>query len=111
MSEDAPRYGPAIPPLAYRYNGSDYIPGTDNARLDSQLGRVWKAMVTGYWLTLDEIHELTGDPQASISAQLRHLRKARFGAYPIVKRHRGEASRGLWEYRMKLPSPFQHGLF
>jgi hypothetical protein len=111
MSEDVPRYAPPIPPITFRYDGSDYVPGTDNVRLDSQLGRVWKAMVTGYWLTLDELHERTGDPHASISAQLRHLRKPRFGAYVIEKRRRGKPEGGLWEYRMSLPSPSQPELF
>jgi len=40
------------------------------------------------WLTLAEISEATGDPPASISAQIRHLRKRQFGAYRIEKRFR-----------------------
>ncbi|KKL56177.1 hypothetical protein LCGC14_2247980, partial [marine sediment metagenome] len=36
--------------------------------------------------TLCEIEDLTGDPPASISAQLRHLRKERFGAHTVERR-------------------------
>jgi hypothetical protein len=33
------------------------------------------------WLTLDELAKLTHYPPASISAQLRHLRKPEYGAF------------------------------
>ncbi len=52
------------------------------------------------WPTLTEIAGVTGDPAASISAQLRHLRKARFGGHTVNKRHRGPASAGLYEYQL-----------
>lgn len=54
-------------------------------------------MSDGVWRTLDQISEVTGDPPASVSAQLRHLRKPRFGAYLVEKRY---VSRGLFEYRV-----------
>src|SRR5215471_2531562 len=60
------------------------------------------------WLTLDEIAKLTHYPQASISAQLRHLRKKEFGGYEVAKRQRasGRLLRGedfgtVWEYRLR----------
>jgi hypothetical protein len=40
------------------------------------------------WLTLDELAKLTHYPPASISAQLRHLRKPQNGAHTLVKRCR-----------------------
>jgi hypothetical protein len=40
------------------------------------------------WLTLGELRALTGYGEASISAQLRHLRKMENGGYAVVKRHR-----------------------
>ena len=40
------------------------------------------------WLTLHEIAELTRFGEASISAQLRHLRKPTFGGYRVDKRRR-----------------------
>lgn len=60
------------------------------------------------WLTLDELAKLTHYPPASISAQLRHLRKPQFGAFVVEKRPRaaGAALRGedfgtVWEYQLR----------
>jgi len=60
------------------------------------------------WLTLDELSKLTHYPAASISAQLRHLRKPEFGGYAVEKRQRaaGRILRGedfgtVWEYQLK----------
>lgn len=57
------------------------------------------------WLTLEELARLTQYPPASISAQLRHLRKPRYGGYAVVKRcrvvnkaMRAEGFGALWEY-------------
>ncbi len=57
------------------------------------------------WLTLDELAKLTQYPPASISAQLRHLRKPRFGAFAVVKRcrtvntaMRPDGFGAVWEY-------------
>lgn len=50
--------------------------------------------------TLGEIAFATGFPEASVSAQLRHLRKEKFGGYIVEKRRR---SQGTWEYMVKEP--------
>jgi hypothetical protein len=62
----------------------------------------------GTWLTLDELARLTKYPPASISAQLRHLRKPRHGAFVVEKRQRevDEVARQVaagpvWEYRLR----------
>lgn len=81
----------------YRFNGADYQPERDNARLGAQLERVYSAMIDGAWHTLPELAERTGDPPASISAQLRHLRKPRYGAHRI---ERAYIIRGLYKYRL-----------
>jgi hypothetical protein len=59
------------------------------------------------WLTLEELAKLTHYPPASISAQLRHLRKPEFGGYEVRKRQRisskilrGEDFGTVWEYRL-----------
>jgi hypothetical protein len=71
----------------------------------------------GEWLTLAEIAEPTEFGEASISAQLRHLRKPQHGAYCVEKRRRRSGTDGplstqahgaalfaacdaLWEYRV-----------
>jgi hypothetical protein len=82
------------------FNGSDYKPEFDNKRLSQQHIRVKKAMLNKGWRTLSEIASITGDPESSISAQLRHLRKPRFGSYCVEKRARGNRQKGLFEYRL-----------
>jgi hypothetical protein len=62
------------------------------------------------WLSLGELRALTRYGEASISAQLRHLRKLENGGYEVAKRHREDAGmsrsgtdgRGecVWEYRV-----------
>ncbi|HET7107142.1 MAG TPA: hypothetical protein VFI38_10050 [Candidatus Acidoferrum sp.] len=53
------------------------------------------------WMTLAELACATRFPPASISAQLRHLRKAAYGAWGIEKRRREWVREELvWEYRL-----------
>ncbi|MFZ0821429.1 MAG: hypothetical protein WAM91_15280 [Candidatus Acidiferrales bacterium] len=54
----------------------------------------------GGWMTLRELGELTGYGEASISAQIRHLRKEQFGGFLVAKRRRGLNKPGEWEYRI-----------
>jgi len=91
---------PSLFDTAPRFDGPAYDPALDQARLSRQLGRVYALMSDGLWRTLQEIADTTGDPQASISAQLRHLKKPRFGGYTVQKQRRGLAERGVWEYRV-----------
>jgi hypothetical protein len=60
------------------------------------------------WLTLAELGRKTTYPEASISAQLRHLRKPENGGHEVEKRRRKweETTRAgshkkVWEYRLK----------
>jgi hypothetical protein len=85
------------------FNGPVYEPRHDQARLSAQHERVRDLMRDGAWRTLNEIAAATGDPVASVSAQLRHLRKPRFGSWTVSKRHRGERRDGLWEYQLEAP--------
>ena len=87
-------------PQSFVFDGPAYDPAVDQARLTGQLLRIATLMADGQWRTLSEIAQATGDHEASVSAQLRHLRKPRFGSHSVEKRRRGEASRGLWEYRV-----------
>lgn len=89
-----------------RFNGPCFSTEHDSQRLTNQMGRVFNLMRDGKWRTLDEIAHETGDPHASISAQLRHLRKPRFGAHEVEKRPRGDRGSGLWEYKLS-PQPSQ----
>ena len=80
-----------------RFDGSDYVRERDDVRLKGQLLRVWELMSDGKWRTLGEIARATGDPESSVSAQLRHLRKERFGAHTIEKEYKDF---GLYAYRL-----------
>jgi len=75
------------------FDGPAYDPTFDRARLTGQALRVWRCMADGRWRTLQEIADSTGDPESSVSAQLRHLRKKRFGEHTVLKRTRGERNR------------------
>ncbi len=54
-------------------------------------------MRDGRWRTLQEISNAAFAPPASVSAQLRHLRKKRFGGHTVEKAYLG---RGLFSYRV-----------
>jgi len=86
----------------------------DARRLRSQREIIRDVMLSAAdcdtWLTLGELRALTRYGEASISAQLRHLRKQENGGYDVSKRHREETGharaaidgRGecIWEYRI-----------
>ena len=84
-----------------RFDGAGYDPAQDQKRLEGQIARVFNASYN-HWRTLFEIREITGDPESSISAQLRHLKKKRFGSWTLEKRRRADGS-GTWEYRISDP--------
>ena len=87
------------------FNGPEYDPARDQDRLQKQIGRVFQVMRDQGWRTLDEISQATSlltehgnaDPVASVSAQLRHLRKDRFGGHTVNRRHIGT---GLFQYQL-----------
>jgi hypothetical protein len=85
------------------FDGSDYSPKFDDERLKGQIKKIYDLMIDGKWRTLGEIEQLTNYGQASISAQLRHLRKDRFGSHILNKRSRGERKNGLFEYQLINP--------
>lgn len=90
------------PPPTPDFDGETYEPRHDKARLNAQLERVVKVMRDRLWRTLEEISKATGDPQASVSARLRDLRKPKFGEHVVERRRRGVAMKGLFEYRLTL---------
>lgn len=82
------------------FEGPDYVREFDQSRLTGQILRVFNLMKDARWRTLGEIADMTGDPQASISAQLRHMRKEKWGLHTVDKRRRGDESVGLFEYKL-----------
>jgi len=86
-----------IVPTSATFDGETIEPARDHDRLRAQLHRVLNAISDHEWLTLHQISAITGDPEASVSARLRDLRKDKFGGYTIERQYAGE---GLWEYRL-----------
>ena len=82
------------------FDGDTYERKYDHSRLKGQAKDVFELMKDSKWRTLDEINRSTGHPHASISAQLRHLRKHKFGAHIVNKQHRGNRTSGLYEYQL-----------
>lgn len=93
-----------MPPMQtdlMHFDGPAYNKDLDLNRLTDQYHRIFNLMSDGKWRTLQEIAFITGDPQASISAQLRHMRKPRFGAHIVRKqRVQGREAQGLFEYQL-----------
>ena len=99
-------------PEGVRATGAPVRGEYDARQLRSQRDIIRDVMLAaadrGTWLTLGELHAMTHYGEASISAQLRHLRKSENGGYDVVKRHRegatperpGTDGRGecVWEY-------------
>jgi hypothetical protein len=79
------------------FGGPTFDAERDGSRLMRQLGLVRELMVDSQWRTLAEIGATTGQPEASVSARLRDLRKPRFGGHTVERRYAGQ---GLWEYRL-----------
>jgi hypothetical protein len=69
------------------------------SQMDVIASLMFSARDAGQWLSLAEIEQETGYPSASISAQLRHLRKPKFGGH-IVEKRRRKGCVGTWEYRV-----------
>jgi len=85
--------------IPMRFDGSDYDPKIDKKRLSRQHFKIKNLMADAQWRTLSEIADSTDEPEASISAQLRHYRKPRYGGHKINKKRRW-GDTGLWEYQL-----------
>lgn len=97
MSDRAPSLLDALEgPNEATLDGSDLL-AEDHKRLTEHMARVQRLMSDGRWRTVKEIAAATGDPELSVSAQLRNLRKEKFGAYLVEKRQ--VANHG-WVYRV-----------
>ena len=88
--------------------GPAYERNLDGERIAQQMVRIRNYMMDGSWRTLRAISTRLGYPEASVSAQLRHLRKIKFGSFRVEKRRCGLT--GLWEYRVLRPLPQGPGI-
>ena len=81
------------------FDGRTYERERDHIRLGRQALAVWEILRDEQWHTLRELSETTGYPEASISARIRDLRKAKFGGKTV---ERDYLDNGLWRYRLLL---------
>lgn len=80
-----------------QFHGSDYDKTRDVKRLTVQIEVIFNLMADEKFRTLRDIALLTDYPEASISAQLRNMRKESFGSHTVKKRH---VKNGLYEYSL-----------
>ena len=71
-------------------------------RYAHQLQHVKTHMLDGKWHTLQELSEVTGAPEASVSARLRDLRKAPNGSHTVFRRPCYRSEHPVFEYRLTL---------
>ena len=98
MSQDQMSEAAARPPVGA--NDGMYRPG--RTQRETLLMVLRLAAGCEQWVTLAELAGKTKFPPASISAQLRHLRKPGYGGWVIEKRRRAwEIDGVVWEYRLE----------
>ena len=85
-----------VPPRR-AFDGETYQASRDYTRLHGQLKAVFDLMSDGRWRTLSDIGTAVEGSEASLSARLRDLRKAKYGAHQIQRESVGG---GLFRYRM-----------
>src|ERR1700676_3584774 len=97
MSQDQMSEAVASPPVA----ASDGMFRPGRTQRETLLMVLRLAGQYETWVTLAELAAKTKFPPASISAQLRHLRKAEYGGWRVEKRRREWVREDVvWEYRL-----------
>lgn len=85
--------------LELNFKGSNYKESVDRPRLKRQFEIIRDLMADGLPRTLFQIRNATGFSEASVSAQLRNLRKPSFGSHTVIKERKSENS-GTWYYKL-----------
>jgi hypothetical protein len=88
--------------VCQKFDGETFDQDRDGPRLNRQCQTVFDLMQDRQWRTLREISRACNEPEASVSARLRDLRKTRFGSYDVQRQH---VAAGVWEYRVMPPVP------
>ena len=93
----------AEPSPAKAHDGVTYDPAVDAVPLNRQQQAVYTLMSDGHWRTLADVAARLEYPEASISARLRDLRKAKWGGHTVERRRQVRLSdyqSRTWEYRL-----------
>lgn len=67
----------------------------DESRILTHNEIIWELMLGGGFWTLREVEQITGFPQASISAAFRSFRNPKFGGHNIDREHEGGGLRSI----------------
>ena len=84
-----------------KFDGA-YVTKKDDERLTKQQKEIFDYMKDGQWYRLRDIANSTNHPESSVSAQIRNLRKPRFGGYTVETRYVKTENGGLYEYRLEV---------
>jgi hypothetical protein len=94
-------------PSRQPFSGAAYEPKLDRARLALQIERIRVWALARDWFTLraarldlEQLYTPAYFPEASISANLRNLRKEPYRLRVDKRRRAGVRSGGVWEYRI-----------
>lgn len=87
------------------FAGGTFDPALDLLRLTTQLERVKALMSDQRWRSLQQIAQLVGGTEASVSARLRDLRKTAYGSFHMERKRQGDPTRGFFVYRVLDPVP------
>lgn len=79
------------------FDGATYEKERDGLRLAEQMRAVFAVMKDGQFRTLAQLAQMTGAPEASVSARLRDLRKPRFGGHTVNRQY---VRKGLHQYQL-----------
>jgi len=88
------------------FAGESYDPQRDFHRLHGQLRRVYDVMKDGQWHSVNEMVAACGGTAASITARVRDLRKQKFGARKVDRRH---VKDGFFLYRLDKGNAHERG--
>lgn len=88
---------PLTPALSGDRDGATFDRARDGKRLNGAMLRVYLVMADRQWHTLADLAQRFRMSEASASARLRDLRKARFGGFTVERRNMGG---GIWTYRL-----------
>ena len=81
------------------FDGPD-LTTQDNQRLTTQYNKIFNYMSDGRYRTLYQIAKDLNYPESSVSAQLRHMRKPRFGSHTINRKRIETPNGGVYEYQL-----------
>lgn len=91
------------------FDGPDYDPAKDEKRLTIGIARIIDLCSDAKWRTLHEISTITKVSEPSVSADLRHLRKLKYGSQVVRKKR---MIGGIWAYQLIIAHPeYPNSLF